>query len=254
MTPANGADEDSARDPTPTGAGVSAARPARDPARQPAERRQAVLLGLVLLVVGGLAWTFQLRDPLVVDATPLDALPRELAGWHAQDVPLEDTVEAILRADHNVQRVYVHPLGSRIGVYVGYYGTERGGRPEHTPWVCYPNAGWTITAPRTLVVDPERGLRVNEFQVSQNGERALVHFWYRSFRSTGLLGGTDQVWDRFLGRLQHDRSDGALVRLSSSLAGEDVTVVRSRLMGFGQKLDVLLDEHWPLERPARRDD
>jgi len=40
------------------------------------------------------------------------------------------------------------------------------------------------------------------------------------------------------------------VRLSSSLAGEDVTVVRSRLMGFGQKLDVLLDEHWPVERPA----
>jgi EpsI family protein len=225
------------------------ARPGADPARRRAERRQAIALAATLLAVGALAWSFQLREPLAVDARPLDALPRDVAGWHAQDVPLEDTVEAILRADHNLQRVYQHPVGSRVGVYVGYYGTERGGRPEHTPWVCYPNAGWAIEAHRTLVVDPERGLRVNEFQVEKDGERALVHFWYRSFRSTGLLGGVDQVWDRFLGRLRHDRSDGALVRLSSALGGEDVAVVRSRLMGFGEKLDLLLDEHWPDEHP-----
>jgi EpsI family protein len=222
----------------------------REARAQAAERRQALLLVGVLLGVGGLAWSLQLRDPLVVDPSPLAALPREIDGWRAQDIALESTVEAILRADYNVQRVYLHPVGSRIGVYVGYYGTERGGRPEHTPWVCYPNAGWEIETRRTLVVDEARGLRVHEMRVQKAGERALVHFWYRSFRSTGLLGGLDQVWDRFVGRLRHDRADGALVRLSSPLGGEDPVVVRGRLMGFGSRLDALLDRHWPEERPA----
>jgi EpsI family protein len=218
----------------------------------PAERRQALLLVVVLLGVGGLAWSLQLRDPLVVDPAPLAALPREIDGWRSQDVPLESTVESILRADFNVQRIYVHPVGARIGVYVGYYGTERGGRPEHTPWVCYPNAGWKIDSHRTLVVDPARGLRVNEFVVHKDDDRALVHFWYRSFRSTGLLGGFDQLWDRFVGRLRNDRSDGALVRLSSPLGDSDLVEVRSRLMGFANRIDPLLDTHWPIERPAPR--
>jgi len=217
----------------------------------PGRRRQTLLLGGVLLGVGALAWSLALRDPLVIDPRPLEAFPREIAGWRAEDVPLESTVESILRADFNLQRVYHHPLGPRIAVYVGYYGTERGGRPEHTPWVCYPSAGWQIDAHRTLLVDPDRGLRVNELEVHQGGERSLVQFWYRSFRSTGLLGGADQAWDRFLGRLRHDRSDGALVRLSSPLGDEDPTVVRSRLMGFARRLDALLDTHWPAEQPAR---
>lgn len=216
-----------------------------------AERRQAILLAFVLLAVGGLAWSFQLRAPLAVDPTPLDGLPQRIGSWSARDVPLDSTVEDILRADHNVQRAYLHPVGDRIGVYIGYYGTERGGRPEHTPWVCYPNAGWNIETSRVLTLDPERGLRVHEMLVEKNGNLALVHFWYRSFRSTGLLGATDQVWDRFLGRLQHDRADGALVRISTPLtASGDEPAASARLSGFGARLDGLLADHWPREHPV----
>lgn len=215
------------------------------------EHRHALLLVVVLVGVGALAWSLQLREPLAVDTDPLAALPRQIDGWSARDVPLESTVESILRADFNVQRVYVHPTGSRIGVYIGYYGTERGGRPEHTPWVCYPNAGWKIAAHRRLTVDEPRGLRVNELVVEKDGQRALVHFWYRSSNGTGLLDGKDQAWDRFVDRLRHDRSDGALVRLSSALDdGDDLTVVRGRLMGFASRIDVLLDRYWPSESPA----
>ncbi|NNL67776.1 MAG: EpsI family protein [Myxococcales bacterium] len=221
-------------------------------ANERTDRRQALLLGIVLLAVGSVAWSIQLRAPLEVDATPLDGLPRSIGPWRAIDIPLETGVEAILRADHNVQRVYAHPVGARIGLYVGYYGTERGGRPEHTPWVCYPNAGWSIDDHRTVELPQADGLRVNELEVQKDGNRALVHFWYRSFRSTGLLGGTDQVLDRFVGRLRHARSDGALVRLSTPLeADDDWLAARSRLASFVGPLDALLAEHWPDERPAR---
>jgi len=216
------------------------------------ERWQGLLLAGVMLAVGALAWSFQLREPLQVDPQRLGDLPWHIDAWSAVDVPLDSTVESILRADYNVQRVYQHPVGPAIALYVGYYGTDRGGRPEHTPWVCYPNAGWSIIARRTVSVDPERGLRVNEIEVDNEGNRQLVHFWYRSFRSTGLLGAVDQVRDRLVSRLRHDRSDGALVRVSTSLSEGDLVGARSRLMAFGAHLDRLLDDHWPEEHPASR--
>ena len=59
---------------------------------------------------------------------------------------------AELRADFNLQRAYTGPAGSLIWLYLGYYGTDRGGRPEHTPRGCYTGAGWGIEQARTFDV------------------------------------------------------------------------------------------------------
>lgn len=216
---------------------------------QLSERLRTTLIAAVLLGVGGLAWGVQLRSALVVNAAPLAALPHELGPWRAVDIPLAETAEAMLRADFNLQRRYVHPLGEQIEVYVGYYGTDRGGRPEHSPWVCYPTSGWEISAVRRVWVDRARGLQANEFQAQKGGERTLVHFWYRSHRATGLLGPKDQILDRLAGRLTSLRSDGALVRLSTRLGAEGEIAARTRLIGFEADFDRLLDGHWPGEHP-----
>jgi len=223
-----------------------------EPVSRTTERWQIPLLVGALLGVAALAWSFELREPLEVHADRLGALPRAIDSWQATDMPLESMVESILRADYNVQRVYHHTVLPPIFLYVGYYGTDRGGRPEHTPWVCYPNGGWSIVAQRTVHVDEQRGLQVNEIEVDSGSQRRLVHFWYRSFRATGLLGPVDQVRDRLIGRLRHERSDGALVRISTVLDEGDVVGARGRLLAFGSELDRLLDTHWPEEHPAGR--
>ena len=92
--------------------------------------------------------------------------------------------------------------------------------------------------------------RVNEYIVEREGERRLVHFWYRSVYRTGMLGGWDQNVDRFVGRLRHGRADGALIRLSTPLRGEDGVTARSRLMAFARLLDPLVAERWPTETEA----
>jgi EpsI family protein len=213
-------------------------------------RREAATIALVvaLVAVGAAAWSLQLRPTLHVDASPLEALPRALDGWEAVDVPLEESVESMLRADHNVQRVYAHGLGGLVWLYVGYYGTERGGQPEHTPAVCYRAHGWNVGERRVLEIDPRRGLRVNEFVVEKGGRRELVHFWFRSYRSTGLLGGIDQTLDRLVGRLLRGRADGSLVRISTALGGDgDEAAARARLAQFAAELESALALHWPDE-------
>jgi EpsI family protein len=215
------------------------------------ERVQNALVFALLLLVGAAAWWLTLRPGLVVDAARLESLPREIEHWRAEDVPLGDTVEAELRADANLQRVWLHANAEPIWMYVGYYGTQRGGRPEHTPRGCYSGAGYGIEATRVVEVDLDRGLRVNEYVVEREGERQLVHFWYQSNRRTGLLGGIDQNLDRLVGRLGEGRADGALIRLSTRLLDGDETGARSRLIAFGAVLDPMLAERWPEETAAR---
>lgn len=203
-----------------------------------------------MLAVGAVAWSLQFQPELIVDASALPTLPTRIDLYRGRELPLESVVESELRADFNLQRAYQWG-GSIVWLYIGYYGTTRGGRPEHTPRGCYTGAGWGIEAARTLQAEPDGQLRVNEYLVEREGQRRLVHFWYRSANRTGMLGGWDQNIDRFLGRLRHGRADGALIRISTPLIGEDEVTARSRLLAFARVLDPLVAERWPTESPAR---
>lgn len=205
------------------------------------------LLIAALLTVGALGWWLQLRPSLEPDARSLSTLPYAIAGFRGRDIPLESTVEAELRADANVQRAYVHPAtGDLVWLYLGYYGTARGGRPEHTPRGCYTGAGWAITEARVV---PGGAGPVNEYLVQKDGERRLVHFWYRSWRTPAMTGGIDQNLDRMAGRLLAGRADGALIRVSTPITSS-AEAARSRLAAFERELAALVGERWPVEHPA----
>jgi EpsI family protein len=209
------------------------------------------LLLVALLAIGGFGWSLRFRAPLEVDVEPLASLPGDIAIWRSLEEPLDPAVEAELRADLNLQRTYFGPARAPVWLYIGYYGTDRGGRPEHTPRGCYPGAGWAIVQSRVLEISAESGLRVNEYQLEREGDRRLVLFWYRSHRRTGMLGGLDQNLDRIVGRLRHGRADGALVRVSTPLLPDGEIEARGRLMAFASALDPLLDGHWPVEHASR---
>jgi EpsI family protein len=211
------------------------------------DRFQTALLIVALLVAGALSWTLALRPSLDVDTSPLGELPARIGDWRSEDVPLDAKEAAILRASYNLQRFYARPVDAGIWLYIGYYGTERGGRPEHTPDLCYPATGWRIERESRIVVDPATGMRANEYLAEKDGHRELVLFWYRSYRQTGLLGVLGQTLDRAAGRLVDGRADGALVRLSTTLGTGSEAAARERLVGFATALEPLLGSHWPVE-------
>jgi EpsI family protein len=150
-----------------------------------------------------------------------------------------------------VQRVFLHPTSDVVWLYIGYYGTERGGTPEHTPPACYRANGWSLSERRTLMVDPSRGLRANEAVAESEGQKRLLLFWYRSYRRTGILGEFPLSVDHLLGRLARGRGDGALVRISTPLGEGGEFAARSRLVSFARILGPEIDRHWPSEAPMR---
>jgi EpsI family protein len=216
-------------------------------------RRQTIefaALIVVMIAVGVAGWSLQMVPRLRVDTSPLADFPTEIGGWQSTDISMELAVERELDADFHIQRSYVRRLTEPLWLYVGYYSTERGGRPEHTPRGCYTGAGWGIESSQTVKISSVADFRANEYLVEQGGERRLVHFWYRSHRRTGILGGLDQNIDRLLGRLLNNRADGALVRISTPIVGDDTTAARGRLLSFASLIDPLFDRHWPTESPC----
>lgn len=218
-----------------------------------ASDRLSTLAAVLLLLGGGAAaWLYQLRAPLVPHAESLAAIPQRLESFRGIDTPVGETVEEMLRADFNVQREYLHPLGQVVWLYVGYYGTQRGGTPEHTPRACYQAHGWQIVEEADLVMDSSTGLTAKEYLVELRGQQQLVLYWYRSFRKTGMLSTVTLGVDHVIGKLAQGRGDGALVRLSTPLIGTDRHAARALLFTFARLLEPELASAWPAEAPAPR--
>lgn len=207
-------------------------------------RTEGTLLVALLVVVGALSWWLTLRPIVESDPARFDTLPADLNGWRAVDLAIDESVSEMLAADHNVQRAYLHPQRYVIFVYVGYYGTRRGGTPEHTPDVCYPAQGWSIVEATDRSVGGASGFDVREFVVEKEDERRLVHFWYRTGHATGITSVAGLRLQHFWGRLTRNRGDGALIRLSTRIEGDDVDGARARLYGLDLALEGALGGVW----------
>jgi EpsI family protein len=215
------------------------------------ERASTVAAIAILLFAGALAWSFQGREPLVPRPESLAALPYQLGGYSGIDSPVGQNVEDMLSADFNVQREYLHPLGQVLWLYLGYYGTGRGGTPEHTPAACYAAHGWEILDERRVLVDAASGHRAVEYLVESRGQQQLVLFWYRSYRGSGFGSTLALQLDHILGKLRDGRGDGALVRLSMPMNGIDRDAGRGMLISFARELERSLGGVWPAEGQAR---
>jgi len=203
----------------------------------------------MLLLAGAATWWFHQRPTLHPEPTSLAALPALLSSFEGFESPVGQNVEDMLRADFNVQREYVHPLGQVVWLYVGYYGTARGGTPEHTPRACYVAHGWSILDEETVTIDPENGIEGVEYLVESAGQQQLVLFWYRSYRRSGILSTLALQLDHVVGKLADGRGDGALVRLSTPLIGIDRDSGRRLLVSFARELEPALAPVWPEEAP-----
>lgn len=206
---------------------------------------EVTLLITVMILTGIASWWLMFRASTDHDPGRIDLLPRNLNGWESVDIEVDASVSEMLGADHNVQRAYRHPHGYQAFVYVGYYGTRSGGTPEHTPDICYPAQGWAILDSARRHVGGRDGFDLRELIVEKNGERRIVHFWYRTGDRSGMTSVTELRFNLFWNRITQDRGDGALIRLSIPVTFGDVEAARVQLYGMDSAVDPAVAEFWP---------
>jgi len=176
---------------------------------------------------------------------PLSALPLAVGEWNGHDAPpFADDVLGQLGVDDYVNREYGNAAGVPVGLYVGYYASQRQGDTIHSPQNCLPGAGWQPV--ETGVVDLRLGARsvpVNRFLIQKGLDRQVVLYWYQGrgrvvaneYRNKALL---------MLDAARIHRTNGGLVRLIAPVT-TTVGEAQSVVSGFATALFPHLERHLP---------
>lgn len=204
-----------------------------------------VLMAAIAIIV----LTSQRRVPRVI-RTNLEDIPMKINGYAAAEDFFSDAVYKELNADAYVYRHYTNPAGEKVTLYIGYYGTAKGGRTPHNPYACLPSQGWAILDSGVISI-PTRyapgGVTLNYLISEKNNMVKYMLHWYQSAGTKVLDSGLKRNIQRFIGRLVYNRNDGAYIQVSMSRVGSPVKVIPRQLIQFTQAILNLLPEYWPEE-------
>jgi EpsI family protein len=205
---------------------------------------------ILLITIASVGLISQRGEPVVVK-TNLENLPMEIAGYKGTEDFFPDSVYKELNADRHVYRHYRSADGKQVDLYIGYYGTAKGGRTGHNPYACLPGAGWGILDSGQMILKTNNypnGISVN-YILARKGEtyESVLH-WYQSAGNKVLSTGIQQNIERFIGRTFYNRNDGAFIRVSVFGKKEHLKEASSLVNSFAAKVLDLLPEYWPIEK------
>jgi EpsI family protein len=206
---------------------------------------------LILLFALFAVVAISFRPVPVVVQTNLERLPMVIGGYTATVDSFSEAIYQALNADKHVYRHYRSQSGDQIDLYIGYYGTAKGGRTGHNPYACLPGAGWAIIESGQVEVHPSyypQGTRVNYVVASKDGVNNIMLHWYQSAGTRILVTGLQQNIQRFMGRILSNRDDGAFVRVSALVGDQESSKTKEMIITFAQEVLELLPAYWPEER------
>ena len=112
-------------------------------------------------------------------------------------------------------RAYFGPDKAGVGLYIGYWNSQRQGDTMHSPLNCLPGAGWTPVSKNTIEVANGIGddrIAINRYIVQKGLDSQMILYWYQSH---GRVVASE-YWSRlFLIRdaVRLNRTDGSMVRV-----------------------------------------
>jgi EpsI family protein len=192
-------------------------------------------LGVGLLFLGLNFYTYyQLATGEIrPERVSLEAFPLELGEWICpRNERIGTEVERNLGVTDYLVCLYERTSDRVIvSVYVGYHASqvrrEGGGSDEtmiHPPAHCLPGSGWDIIASRRVPLDlpglPGAPAEVNRVVIAKGEERQLVYYWYQE-RGRVIARDWRKIIALFTDRATRQRTDGALVRLTSQILRGD---------------------------------
>ena len=203
----------------------------------------AIAAVAILSVGAGFAAVQGDREELIPERRDFVAYPTDLEDWRGRSKPLESIVLDALKLDDYLMTDYVNDRGDMVNLYVAYYGSQRSGASAHSPRTCLPGGGWRIVS--HTQVDLGDGLRANRFLIAVGENRQIVYYWFKQ-RERVITNEYAVKWYLLWDALTRNRTDGALVRLTTALKpGEEPEAGDARLREFASVAVPQLAEHIP---------
>ena len=186
---------------------------------------------LAVLLAGGIFinW-FQQRGEMPVERRLLAELPETLGEWRQKGDAMRfgEATESVLRVSDYTQRYYTLPDDRIANLYVGYYASQRTGVTYHRPQNCLPGAGWVMREPELIEIKTPGGrtFTANRYRIENGIYDEIMIYWYEGRGRTAASEYRDKlntVWDSMLRR----RSDGAMIRVMTSVGGDETAAVKA---------------------------
>lgn len=201
----------------------------------------ALLLGALLAV------QFRPSSEAVQLRKPFSTFPAALGGWKGEEETIldRDTLGMLKMSDY-VMRRYVDSSGRPVWLYIGYWQSQRKGGDIHSPKNCLPGGGWEpIEASRLSIPIPGLAtpISVNRYLIQKDNQMQVTLYWFQS-QGKVVAGELGAKIELVRNALLKNRTDGALVRLSSPVQG-GVEETTGRLVAYVQAMYPVLPEYLP---------
>jgi EpsI family protein len=206
-----------------------------------------ILTIVILLAAAGLNHHFSKPD-ISLPRKSLAEFPMQLGDWAAiSEQKIEGRSMEILQVDDYFVRNYRNCKGEVVGLYIGYFKSQREGKGIHSPRQCLPGAGWVpvntsvyrMAAPGH---NPDK-VPVNKYVMGKGLDRQLYLFWYHG---RGRIYASEYwnkiylIWDG----LTKKRTEGALIRVNNLVIGNPEDALKTQ-SDFVKLFFPLLKEYIP---------
>jgi len=206
---------------------------------------------IVLLVAATVVLRVRGDVDRVPPSEPLNLMPETIGEWTATDVPLDAEVLAVLGKGVFLNRTYkpmTESAKAPIGLFIGYFPTQRTGQSIHSPQHCLPGAGWVFDQSGVTNVksgDGGKDIQVGEYVISNGNDRAEVLYWYRSHGRSIADDYTAKLYT-LADSIRYSRTDAALVRIVTPMSqNESRAEAHQRAVAFAEQLNPLLPAFIP---------
>lgn len=155
-----------------------------------------------------------------------------MGEWNGKPKTLEATVLDTLDLTDYLLTDYIGEANIPVNLYVAYYQSQRKGSSPHSPTVCLPGSGWQITSltrQNYAGTGAKQAFEFNRVIITKGKYRQLVYYW---FEERGRIMADEYAvkWQLFLDAMFMNRTDGALVRITTPIAeGESAEMADKRI-------------------------
>ncbi len=202
---------------------------------------------IAVLLAGTAGMGFLSHEESTPPARPLNEFPKDIGSYRAvADYTFDEDTLKILGVTDYTNRAYFSPTRGELGLYIGYFRTQRTGAAIHSPKNCLPGAGWqpTVSEIYQLSLPDGRKVPVNLYVIRKDLDQQIVLYWYQSH---GRVVASE-YWGKFYmvaDAIRLNRTDAALVRITAPVRNGDLDAARNQAIAFAQQVAMDVEQVIP---------
>lgn len=216
------------------------------------KRQQPLLVSFViLLILTPVLATLSGREEIAPTRKPFSQFPLLHNGWIGSERALDSDVLNTLKLSDYIQADFRQgSSGAPVNFYVAWYQSQKKGASIHSPRSCIPGGGWRMDELSQFTVAgithaSGSPLTVNRAIIRKDSSQQVVYYWFEG-RHRDITNEYLAKWYIFQDSLTQSRSDGALVRVITSVPdGGDIALADQRMQQFLRDFYPILPAYTP---------